>query len=106
VAEKNKKILKRRKKENPKKTYVAGYPITTPHSWNPLAWVGGDQLQPGVEDGETPTEVGAEENPKKKKTRKSQKKGGPWIPGRGGSKNISSRAFLILWLSKLLNMGK
>jgi hypothetical protein len=36
--------------------------------------VGGDQLQPGVEDGETPTEVGAEENPKKKKTRKSQKK--------------------------------
>ena len=34
-----------------------GYPITTPHSRNPLAGVGGDQLQPGVEDGGTPTEV-------------------------------------------------
>ena len=57
---------------------MAGYPITTPHSWNPLAGMGGDQLQPGVEDGETPTEVVAErENPKKKKTRKSQIKGGP-----------------------------
>jgi hypothetical protein len=39
--------------------------------------VGGDQLQPGVEDGEKPTEVVAELNPKKKKTRKSQQKGGP-----------------------------
>jgi hypothetical protein len=33
--------------------------------------VDGDQLQPGVEDGETPTEVVAEEN------KKIPKKGGP-----------------------------
>ena len=26
-------------------------------SWNPLGGLGGDQLQPGVEDGGTPTEV-------------------------------------------------
>ena len=41
--------------------------------------MGGDQLQPGVEDGGTPTEVVAEENKKilkKKKTRKSPQKGG------------------------------
>jgi hypothetical protein len=38
--------------------------------------MGGDQLQPGEEDGGTgtPTEVVAQENPKKKKTRKSKKK--------------------------------
>ena len=62
---------KRRKQENPKQKKTrkskkntdgrgalgAGYPITTPHSRNPLAGVGGDQLQPGVEDGGTPTEV-------------------------------------------------
>ena len=34
-----------------------GYPITTPHSQDPLAGVGHVQLQPVVEDGETPTEV-------------------------------------------------
>jgi hypothetical protein len=75
----NKKILKRRKEENQNKKHtVTGYPITTPHSWNPLSGMDGDQLQPGVEDGETPTEVVTErENPKKKKTRKSQIKGGP-----------------------------
>ena len=39
-----------------------GYTITTPHSQNPLAEVGGDQ--PGVEDGGTPTEVVAEQNKK------------------------------------------
>ena len=55
-----KKILKRRKQENPKKTDGRG----APHSRNPLAGVGGDQLQPGVEDGETPTEVVAEETRK------------------------------------------
>ena len=59
----NKKILKTRKQENPHKkkdgraTLGAGYPITTSHSKNPLARVGGDKLQPGVEDGGTPTEV-------------------------------------------------
>jgi hypothetical protein len=34
--------------------------------------VGGDQLQPGVEDGGTPTEVVAEENKKILKTRKQE----------------------------------
>ena len=34
----------------------AGYPITTPHSLDPLKGVGGDQLQPRVEDGGTHTE--------------------------------------------------
>ena len=42
-----------------------GYPIATNHSQNPLVEVGGDQLQPGVEDGGTPTEVVAEKNEKK-----------------------------------------
>ena len=66
VAEENKKILKRRKQENPpkKRALGAGYPITTPYSHNPLAGVGGDQLQPGVEDGGTPTEVVAKETRK------------------------------------------
>ena len=56
-------------------------PITTPHSLT-LAEMGGNQQQPGVEDGGTPIEVVADksrkslkknrkqENPKKKKTRK------------------------------------
>jgi hypothetical protein len=35
--------------------------------------VGGDQLQPGVEDGGTPTEVVAEENKKIIKRRKEKK---------------------------------
>ena len=54
------------KEENPKKRRAlgAGYPITTLHSRNPLEGVGGDQLQPGVEDGGTPTEVVAEETRK------------------------------------------
>ena len=36
-----------------------------------------------------------QENPKKGEKRKYQKKGGPRVPGRGGSHNIGSRAFLI-----------
>jgi hypothetical protein len=55
----------------------AGYPITTPHSRNPLVVVGGDQLQPGEEDGGIPTEVVAkekQENPKNKKTRNPPKR--------------------------------
>ena len=65
VAEENKKI--NTKKQMTREHWVShhhtsflessGYPITTPHSWNPLAGVGDDQLQPGVEDGGTPTEV-------------------------------------------------
>ena len=55
----------------------AGYPITTPHSPNPLAGVGSHQLQPGVEDGGTPTEVVAIELKKKAKTRKYHKKRDP-----------------------------
>ena len=51
---------------------MAGYPITTPHSGNPLAGAGGNQLQPGVEDGGTPTEVVAKENKKILKTRKQE----------------------------------
>ena len=74
---KNKKILKNRKQENKKippqqdgrGALGAGYPITTPHSRNPLAGVGGDQLQPGEEDGgwDTYRSCG-------KKTRKSKKR--------------------------------
>ena len=40
-----------------------------------------------------------------KKTRKSPQKGGPWVPGRGGSKNISSRAFLIFMIVKTSYLG-
>jgi hypothetical protein len=36
----------------------------------------------------------------KEENKKIQKKGGPWVPGRGGSKNISSRAFLIFMIVK------
>ena len=70
MAKENKKILKTRKQENPKKTDDRG--ITTPHSRNPLVGVGGSQLQPGVEDGGTPTEVVAEET-KKILTRRNKK---------------------------------
>ena len=59
----------------------------------------GWNLQPGVEDGGTPTEVVAgveedwkQENPIGKEKKKIPKKGGPWVPGRGGSHNIGSRA--------------
>jgi hypothetical protein len=78
VAEENKKILKRRKlKMNKQKTdgrgaLGTGYPITTSHSQNPLVGVGGDQLQPGVEDGGTPTEVVAEKNKSILKTGKQE----------------------------------
>ena len=51
---------------------MAGFPITTPHSANPLAGVCGDKLQPGVEDGETPTEVVAEEYKKIIKRKKQE----------------------------------
>ena len=52
-----------------------GYPITTPHSRNPLARTGGNQLQPGEEDGGTgtPTEVVAQENPKRRKQENKKK---------------------------------
>ena len=54
--------------------------------------MGGDQLQPGVEDGGIPTEVVAHEKPKPKnkkilkkpKTRKSKKEG-PEYPGEGAA---------------------
>ena len=54
-----------------------GYPITTPDSQNPLVGVGGDQLQPGVEDGGTPTEVVAGEKMKKQKTENTPQKEDP-----------------------------
>ena len=60
VAAENKKILKRKKQENPhtKKEIGEhlgnGYPNTTPHSQKPLAEMEGNQLQ---QDGRKPTEV-------------------------------------------------
>ena len=97
VAEENKKI---QKETDGRGALGAECPITTPHSRNPLAGVGGDQLQPGVEDGGTPTEVVVEENmknlkrrkqenPKKTKTRKSKKEG-PEYPGEGAAKTSAA----------------
>ena len=69
---------------------MAGFLITTPHSANPLARVCGDKLQPGVEDGETPTEVVAEnQENSKKKTRKE----GPEYPGEGAAKTSAAGPF-------------
>ena len=52
-----------------------GQGITIPHSQNPLTGVGGDQLQPGVEDGGTPIEVvAAVELKNKQKTENIKKK--------------------------------
>jgi hypothetical protein len=67
VAEKNKKILKTRKQENTPKRMAGEHwgGVSSPR-------VGGGQLQPGVEDGGTPTEVVAEENKKILKTRKQE----------------------------------
>ena len=65
LKEENKKIKKKRR------ALGAGYPNTTPHSLNTLTGVDGDQLQPGVEDGEIPTEVVAEEYKKILKKRRA-----------------------------------
>jgi hypothetical protein len=103
VAEKNKKILKTRKQENEQtKTdgrgaLGPGYPITTNHSRKPPVEVGGDQLQPGVEDGGTPTEVVAKTKTKNKKkereNKKIQTKEGPEYPGEGAAKTSAAGPF-------------
>ena len=49
--------------------------------------MGGDQLQPGVEDGGTPTEVVAE------KSRKFPQKEGPEYPGEGAAKTSAAGPF-------------
>ena len=49
--------------------------------------VGSGQLQPGVEDGGTPTEVVAE------KTWKSPQKEGPEYPGEGAAKTSAAGPF-------------
>ena len=45
----------------------AGHLVTTPHTWDPLVWGGGDQLQTGEEDGRAPSwfvaMVGRTDNP-------------------------------------------
>ena len=51
--------------------------------------MGGDQLQPGVEDGGTPTEVVAEEN----KKINNNKKEGPEYPGEGAAKTSAAGPF-------------
>ena len=56
----NKKIQKEQRVDHPTS------------SLNPLVRVGGDQLQPGVEDGGTPTEVVGEKNKKILKRRKQK----------------------------------
>ena len=58
--------------------------------------MGGDQLQPGVEDGETPTEVVAEEYKKMIKRKKQEnppKKEGPEYPGEGAAKTSAAGPF-------------
>ena len=93
VAEENKKI----QREKDGRRMGAECPITTPHSRNPLAGVGGDQLQPGVEDGGTPTEVVAKtktENKKKEReNKKIQTKEGPEYPGEGAAKTSAAGPF-------------
>ena len=53
-------------------------------SQNPLAGMGGDQLQPGVEDGGTPTEVVVEVSKKIIKRRKQENPQKNRLPKRGG----------------------
>ena len=114
----HKKILKRRKQENQKKKQMIrehwrwGIPspnliwwwIATTRSrrwWDTYRSCGRNRIKKQKQNRKF--------HKKKGKTRKSTtKKGGPWVPGRGGSQNIGSRAFLILnachggfWLLKI-----